>query len=190
MIDPSTCDSAMGGGASPIPAWTGCPLACGACPEPPEEPSVLNDPHMTSLGGDKFDINQPADYVLLRAPLSLARSALLELRATMEADEVAPCGLYVKAVTLSGTWFGRAIVHVRPLKRNKAGSNTAGNTTEWPFSMQVSSQGPWKSFSDFSEGNGTQALTETVKVTATRREEFGGLLEGQSFNFRIGTAGR
>ena len=110
---------------------------------------TANDPHVALLGGDRFDVNQPADYVLLRAPLEYSQPALLELRGTMEPEGSQPCGLYMKAATLSGTWFGEAIVQVRPLKRNNAGSNTAGTSTVWPFSMQVSPDGSWKSCADF-----------------------------------------
>jgi len=152
--------------------------------------AVTNDPHVASLGGDRFDVNQPADYVLLRAPLEYSQPALLELRGTMEPEGSKPCGLYMKAATLSGTWFGEAIVQVRPLKRNNAGSNTEGNSTVWPFSMQVSPEGSWKSLADFTAESSSEALTGMVKITAEKIEEYGELLEGQAFTFHIGKTDR
>jgi len=156
----------------------------------PAPAAVTNDPHVASLGGDRFDVNQPADYVLLRAPLEYSQPALLELRGTMEPEGSKPCGLYMKAATLSGTWFGEAIVQVRPLKRNNAGSNTEGNSTVWPFSMQVSPEGSWKSLADFTAESSSEALTGMVKITAEKIEEYGELLEGQAFTFHIGKTDR
>merc|ERR1711948_160447 len=94
-----------------------------------------------------------------------------------------PCGLYMKAATLSGTWFGEAIVQVRPLKRNNAGSNSVGTSTVWPFSMRVSPEGSWKSWADFTAESSSEALTGMVKITAEKIEEYGELLEGQAFTF-------
>jgi len=145
---------------------------------------------VASLGGDRFDVNQPAEYVLLRAPLEYSQPALLELRGTMEPEGSKPCGLYLKAATLSGTWFGEAIVQVRPLKRNNAGSNTEGNSTVWPFSLQVSPEGSWKSLADFTAESSSEALTGMVKITAEKIEEYGDLLEGQAFTFHIGQTDR
>jgi len=159
-------------------------------PAPPAPADLTNDPHVASLGGDRFDVNQPADYVLLRAPLEYSQPALLELRGTMEPEESKPCGLYMKAATLSGTWFGEAIVQVRPLKRNNAGSNRVGTSTVWPFSMQVSPEGSWKSLADFTAESSSEALTGMVKITAEKIEEYGELLEGQAFTFHIGKTDR
>merc|ERR1719413_122212 len=152
--------------------------------------AVTNDPHVASLGGDRFDVNQPADYVLLRAPLEYSQPALLELRGKMEPEGSTPCGLYMKAATLSGTWFGEAIVQVRPLKRNNAGSNTVGTSTVWPFSMQVSPEGSWKSLADLTAESSSEALTDMVKITAEKIEEYGELSEGQAFTFHIGKTDR
>merc|ERR1719188_765914 len=96
----------------------------------------------------------------------------------------------MKAVIMDGTWFGGAIVQVRPLKRNRAGSIGAGNRTEWPFSMQVSPEGPWKSLAEFEAEGGSEALTDMVKVTVEEREEFGKHLEGQAFSVHIGKTGK
>merc|ERR1719476_942062 len=151
---------------------------------------LWNDPHLTSIGGDKFDVNQPEEYVLLRAPLEPAQSALLEMRGAIAPEENKPCGLFVKAATLSGTWFGSAIVQVRPLKRNYPGSNRAGNMTEWPFSMQVSPKASWRALADFTSETSSETLTDMVTVTAVQRKDFGDLLEGQAFAFHIGKNGR
>jgi len=127
---------------------------------------------------------------MLRVPVELSEPASLELRAVMQADEKKPCGLYMKAVIMDGMWFGGAIVQVRPLKLNRAGSIGAGNRTEWPFSMQVSPEGPWKSLAEFEAEGGSEALTDMVKVTVEEREEFGKHLEGQAFSVHIGKTGK
>jgi len=158
---------------SPTPAPTPAPTAAPA--------SILNDPHVASLGGDRFDINQPAEYVLLRAPLEESQPALLELRGLVKPAPARPCGLYVKAATLGGAWFGKAIAQVRPLEQSAAGS------IGWPFSLQVSG-GPWKSVADFAAGNSSETLTGMVKIIAEKREEYGGLAQGQAFTFHIGKA--
>merc|ERR1719436_216291 len=121
------------GAKAPTPSPTPAPTAAPA--------SILNDPHVASLGGDRFDINQPAEYVLLRAPLEESQPALLELRGLVKPSPARPCGLYVKAATLGGAWFGKAIAQVRPLEQSAAGS------IGWPFSLQVSGA-PWKSVAD------------------------------------------
>merc|ERR1719396_71621 len=96
----------------------------------------------------------------------------------------------MKAVIMDGTWFEGAIVQVRPLKLNRAGSIGAGNRTEWPFSMQVSPEGPWKSLAEFEAEGGSEALTDMVKVTVEEREEFGKNSEGQTFSVHIGKTGK
>merc|ERR1719436_1585738 len=161
------------GAKAPTPSPTPAPTAAPA--------SILNDPHVASLGGDRFDINQPAEYVLLRAPLEESQPALLELRGLVKPAPARPCGLYVKAATLGGAWFGKAIAQVRPLEQSAAGS------IGWPFSLQVSG-GPWKSVADFAAGNSSETLTGMVKIIAEKREEYGGLAEGQAFTFHIGKA--
>jgi len=157
---------------------------------PPADGNVLNDPHVTNLARERFDINQPATYVMLRMPMEPQKTAKFEMRALMQADGSKPCGLYMKAVMLNGSWFGDAVVQVRPLKRDREGSNGAGSKTEWPFSVQTSPEGPWKSFAELQGEGGVVALTDMVKITAEQKADLGDLLEAQTVSVSIGKKGK
>jgi len=156
----------------------------------PADGNVLNDPHVTNLARERFDINQPATYVMLRMPMEPQKTAKFEMRALMQADGSKPCGLYMKAVMLNGSWFGDAVVQVRPLKRDREGSNGAGSKTEWPFSVQTSPEGPWKSFAELQGEGGVVALTDMVKITAEQKADLGDLLEAQTVSVSIGKKGK
>jgi len=123
----------------PTPTPTAAPTTGGGSPG---SASLLNDPHVTNLNGERFDIRMPSsDCTLLRLPYSehlAARPgakgdgpskeedpAMLELSASVDTDGVRACGLYVKGVTLSGSLLGNRVVRVRPHTRNACGSNQA-----------------------------------------------------------------
>lgn len=147
---------------------------------------------MNNLAGEHFDINQPADHVLLRVPLEPSRPALLELRGQIKNDEANNvCAMYIRMITMSGEWLGESSVQVRPLKRNEPGSNAAGNATTWPFSIReykASAESGWRSVADFVTGGGeVQVLSASASVAGRSKiEEFGNGPESESFDFAVG----
>jgi len=110
--------------------------------------------------------------------------------------------MYIFAVRLEGALLGEQVVHVRPLRRNRAGSNAAGTGTLWPFSLQMSRsgegprEGGWLSFDAL--GADTMAgeaaleaanadLPDDFRIIAYRQEQFGDLRESETFQFSIGS---
>jgi len=156
--------------------------------------SVHDDPHVSNLRNERFDIRRPSEYQLLRVPLDERLPAAMELTAGMDADgSSTKCGVYVKNVTIRGTWFNGKTVHIRPHTRDRAGSNQVGGETLTNFSLQVSEQQvskqQWRSFSREEAGSLiSEASTEQVVARFVMREEFGERLEGQALEFRMGEA--
>jgi len=147
--------------------------------------------HVSNLRNERFDIRRPSEYQLLRVPLDERLPAAMELTASMAADGISVCSVYVKHVTLRGTWFNGQTLHIRPHTRDHAGSNQAGSETRTNFSLQVSeqevSQQQWRSFSREEAGSHiSEASTEQVKARFVMREEFGERLEGQALEFCMG----
>lgn len=170
--------------ASPSSAPTKAPT-----PAPPV--TVTGDPHLRNLAGEQFDVNLPGEHVLLRIPFEADRPVLLQVNATMKPLARASCGIYTTMVALSGDWLGEATVRIRPLRRNAAGDNGAGNRTEWPFSVQVTtptSVSDWMPFADFKLGQSVLRAPplETTRAFTTRIEEFGDRLESHAFRFEVG----
>jgi len=155
---------------------------------------VHDDPHVSNLRNERFDIRRPSEYQLLRVPLDERLPAAMELTAGMDADgSSTKCGVYVKNVTIRGTWFNGKTVHIRPHTRDRAGSNQVGGETLTNFSLQVSEQQvskqQWRSFSREEAGSLiSEASTEQVVARFVMREEFGERLEGQALEFRMGEA--
>ncbi|CAK0812564.1 unnamed protein product [Prorocentrum cordatum] len=180
----------------PTPFPSSAPTISGtsaSVPAPPPSPapttaaSVSNDPHVTNLNGEKFDIRMPlSDCPLFRVPHSERDPALLRLSASMDTDGVRACGLYVKGITLAGSLLAHQIVRVRPHTRNAGGSNQAGSETVTNFSLQVGNSS-WRDFSR--EGVGTEIAEASVGLLRARflwREEFGQRVEAQSLELRVG----
>lgn len=147
-------------------------------------------------------MNQPGSHTLLRVPLDPTRDPQLSLQASIASSRENQCGLYIVAVRLEGALLGEQTVHVRPLRRNKAGSNAAGTGTLWPFSLQVSRsgedprEGGWLSFdtlrADTMAGEGALEaanadLPDHFRILAYRQEQFGDLRESETFQFTIGS---
>jgi len=155
---------------------------------------VLDDPHVTNLQGDRFDIRMPSsDCVLLRVPFSNEDPEQLKMSVSLDTDGVSPCGLYVKSVALSGSLLDHQVVHVRPHTRNAAGSNQAGDKTLTNFSLQVGNSS-WRDFHfPKSEGVGADIPGASVGVLTARfvwREEFGQRVEAQGVELRVGRGDR
>lgn len=176
--------------ASPTSTPTGSPT--------PSPAGARDDPHATSLTGQKFDINQPGGHVLLRVPLDPARGPLLSLSATVGPDSergMGACRLYIRRLAISGEWLGGKAVEVFAHTRNVAGWNGAGNATVRPFSMTThldASQmgnGTWEQFADVeAREDSTLAVSQKVSVVAKRQGGFRNL-ENQSLVILISGSG-
>jgi len=173
------------------PAGATVAVAAQAAQAEPPAATVSNDPHVTNLNGESFDIRMPsADCTLLRVPYGEEGPPLLRLSASMDTDGVRACGLYVKAVTLSGTLLGDQVVRVRPHTRNAGGSNQAGNETRTNLSLQVGSSG-WRDWRR--ESVGADIAAARVGLLRARflwREAFGRRLEAQALELRVGAGER
>lgn len=147
---------------------------------------VHDDPHVRSLNNEQFDIRRPAVYRLLRLPHDQGLPASFELSAEMGSDSESPCGVYVRSATLSGAWLDGRTLRVRPLARDKAGTNTAGTGTTSNFSLQVSGQ-QWRSFVRAEAGTVIiEATTGRFRARFLWREQYGERAEGQALEFRLG----
>jgi len=156
--------------------------------------TAIDDPHLVSLGGEKFDVNMPGSYVLIRAPKDLRLPAKLEVNATILPFASDPCSNYIQSMELSGEWLDDQVVRVVPLKRNVEGSNSAGNTTLRPFSMRVQGvqarRGEYEQWGDLR--NKSRGLSGRVRLEPEWRQVYadaGRTQEAQAFQFRIRGAG-
>ncbi|CAK0813361.1 unnamed protein product [Prorocentrum cordatum] len=141
-----------------------------SCPPTPAPTMVvLDDPHVTNLQGERFDIRMPSsDCVLLRVPFSNEDPEQLKLSVSLDTDGVSPSGLYVKSVALSGSLLDHQVVHARPRTRNAAGSSQAGDKTWTDFSLQVGNS-IWRDFHfPKSEGVGADIPGASVGVLTPR----------------------
>lgn len=153
--------------------------------------SVVGDPHVTNLNGERFDIRMPSpECTLLRVPYSEEEPEMLELRASMDTDALQTCGLYVRAVALRGSLLDNQVVRVRPHTRNAEGSNQAGNETKTNFSLQVGNSS-WMDFSREEIGtNIPEASVGFLRARFVWREAFGRRVEAQGLELRLGEGER
>jgi len=173
------------------PAGATVAVAAQAAQAEPPAATVSNDPHVTNLNGESFDIRMPSSgCTLLRMPYREEDPEALELSASMDTDGVRACGLYVKGVTLRGSLLGNQVVRVRPYTRNAGGSNQAGTETVTEFSVQVGGS-PWRSFSRGDAGAEIpEARVGLLRSRFVWREEFGERIEAQSLELRVGEGER
>merc|ERR1719203_703668 len=95
---------------TPAPTPSPTKMTRAPTPAPTDEVNATDDPHLVSLGGEKFDVNMPGSYVLIRAPQDRQLPAKLEVSASVRPFAGDPCGLYIQAVELSGEWLGDQVV--------------------------------------------------------------------------------
>jgi hypothetical protein len=167
---------------SPTPSPTLSPT-----PSPTSAPGARGDPHLTSVSGKKFDVNQPGGYTLLRVPLDRSLPAKLELKASLEAAHGSPCGLYIHEAQLSGLWLGDSTVTVRPLRRNMPGSNGAGDKLLRPFTLEVENRATGKIAVD-QWGELAKGLSGRVRVKTVWRKSYADakkMTEAEAFQFTI-----
>jgi len=149
--------------------------------------SSRDDPHVCALSGECYDIRAPSEYSLLRVPLGPEERDMLKLSAELGTDGVWACGLFIKSLTLSGSWLGGQAVRVRPHTRDVGGSNWAGTATRTNFSLQLG-ESPWRSFTQ-QDPSGQLAVVGRVAVRFVRREQFGDRMEAQSLELAVGGMG-
>jgi hypothetical protein len=72
------------------------------------------DPKIMGLYGKRFQIHRPGDHALLIVPNAKKRhGSLLEVSAQVKELEIGdPCLLFIKKVTLTGSWLGGTTVQV------------------------------------------------------------------------------
>ncbi|CAK0891413.1 unnamed protein product [Prorocentrum cordatum] len=123
MLIEEICDTIDGPSVQVVPT-----------PAPTDAGGATDDPHVVNLGGEKFDVNMPGSYVLVRAPRDPRLPAKLELNASVQPFAGHPCGNYIQSVELSGEWLGGQVVRVVPLHATRR-ARTAQATTprlRWP----------------------------------------------------------
>merc|ERR1719396_54079 len=147
------------------------------------------DPKLLGLYGRRFQIHRPGDHALLIVPNAKKRhGSLLEVSAHVKELEIGdPCLLFIKQVTLTGSWLGGTTVQVR------------AQGTGSDFALKVDPKkhnGPWKPFKNMTgweqfihkdEGSG---IVTTVKGVIGRREGHSEDIKGpfeHRFLFRVGT---
>jgi len=122
-----------GCGSQVCPEKTVCDIAadggCGGCipsvpPTPAPTVSARGDPHLVNLNGEHFDVNHGGEFTMLRIPQNTAKTADLELKATILPEHGKPCTTYITAVEVSGTWLGQKVVQVRSYLRSYAKNET------------------------------------------------------------------
>jgi len=185
-----------------LPRALGLQLQEGADPAPSDEQAhedelkystvtgpASGDPKIMGLYGKRFQIHRPGDHALLIVPNAKKRhGSLLEVSAQVKELEIGdPCLLFIKKVTLTGSWLGGTTVQVR-----------AQGTTGSDFALKVDPKkhnSPWKPFKNMTgweqfihkdEGSG---IVTTVKGVIGRREGHSEDIKGPSehrFLFRVG----
>jgi len=159
--------------------------------------AAVGDPHLSSVTGQKFDVNMPGSYVLIRVPQDRRQPSKLEMNATLQPNEGSPCGLYIKSVELGGEWLGGQVASVVPLQRNVEGENGAGNRTLRPFSVRVrgaprggaprEASGAYEQWGDFLS-QPVRSLSGRVRLVPVWRQLYadaGRIQEAQAFQFQI-----
>ncbi|CAK0850859.1 unnamed protein product [Prorocentrum cordatum] len=136
--------------------------------------AAVGDPHLSSVTGQKFDVNMPGSHVLIRVPQDWRLPAKLELNATLLASARAPCGLYIKGLELGGEWLGGQVVSVVPLQRDAEGQNGAGSRTLREFSVRVgtSREAPGEYEEWGSLGKAGRSLSGRVRLVPAWRQVY------------------
>mmetsp|Transcript_86068 Transcript_86068/g.243705 ORF Transcript_86068/g.243705 Transcript_86068/m.243705 type:complete len:296 (-) Transcript_86068:213-1100(-) len=150
---------------------------------------AAGDPKLQGLYGKRFQIHRPGDHALLVVPNAKKRhGSLLEVSALVKELEIGdPCLLFIKKITLTGSWLGGTTVQVR------------AQGTSSDFALKVDPKkhdSPWKPFKNMTgweqfihkdEGSG---MVTTVKGVIGRREGHSEDIKGpfeHRFLFRVGT---
>jgi len=147
------------------------------------------DPKILGLYGKRFQIHRPGDHSLIAVPNAKKRhGSLLDVTATVKELEIGdPCLLFIKQVSLTGSWLGGTTVKVRA---QGTGSDFAlkvdpkKHNSPWkPFKNMTG----WEQFIHKDEGSG---IVTTVKGVIGRREGHSEDIKGpfeHRFLFRVGT---
>ena len=151
---------------------------------------AAGDPKLQGLYGKRFQIHRPGDHSLLSVPNAKKRhGSLLDVTATVKELEIGdPCLLFIKQVTLTGSWLGATTVQVR--------AQGTGSDFALKVDQKKHNGGAWKPFKNMTgwdqfvhkdEGSG---MVTTVKGVIGRREGHSEDIKGpfeHRFLFRVGT---
>jgi hypothetical protein len=182
-----------------LPRALGLQLQEGADPAPELSPEdelkystvtgpASGDPKVLGLYGKRFQIHRPGDHSLIAVPNAKKRhGSLLDVTATVKELEIGdPCLLFIKQVSLTGSWLGGTTVKVRA---QGTGSDFAlkvdpkKHNSPWkPFKNMTG----WEQFIHKDEGSG---IVTTVKGVIGRREGHSEDIKGpfeHRFLFRVG----
>jgi hypothetical protein len=182
-----------------LPRALGLQLQEGADPAPEVSPEdelkystvtgpASGDPKVLGLYGKRFQIHRPGDHSLIAVPNAKKRhGSLLDVTATVKELEIGdPCLLFIKQVSLTGSWLGGTTVKVRA---QGTGSDFAlkvdpkKHNSPWkPFKNMTG----WEQFIHKDEGTG---IVTTVKGVIGRREGHSEDIKGpfeHRFLFRVG----
>jgi len=163
-----------------LPRALGLQLQEGADPDPEQAREdelkystvtgpASGDPKILGLYGKRFQIHRPGDHALLVVPNAKKRhGSLLEVSALVKELEIGdPCLLFIKKITVSGSWLGGESLKV----------HAPGVGADFALRVdQKKHEGPWRPFKNMTgweevlhkdEGSG---MITSVKGVIGRRE--------------------
>jgi len=130
---------------------------------------AAGDPKLQGLYGKRFQVHRPGDFTLLKVPNAKKKhGSLLEVEAEVKEMEIGdPCLLFIKKITLTGSWLGA----------DKLKVHAPGVGAEFALRVdQKKHEGPWRPFKNMTgweevlhKDEGTGMIT-SVKGVIGRRE--------------------
>jgi len=130
---------------------------------------AAGDPKLQGLYGKRFQIHRPGDFTLMKVPNAKKKhGSLLEVEAEVKEMEIGdPCLLFIKKITLTGSWLGA----------DKLKVHAPGVGAEFALRVdQKKHEGPWRPFKNMTgweevlhKDEGTGMIT-SVKGVIGRRE--------------------
>jgi len=130
---------------------------------------AAGDPKLQGLFGKRFQIHRPGDFTLLKVPNAKKRhGSLLELEAEVKEMEIGdPCLLFIKKLTLTGSWLGGETLKV----------HAPGVGAEFALRVdQKKHEGPWRPFKNMTgweevlHKDESSGMITSVKGVIGRRE--------------------
>jgi len=152
---------------------------------------AAGDPKLQNVGGRRFQIHQPGEFTLLRIPNEKKHHGnLLEIKGEVEPMKIGdPCLLFIKKITISGSWFGGNMWKVR------AQGSVGAEEFFGIRSDAKKHEGAWRPFENMTgweevlHTDDKSGLITTVKAVIGRREGRSEDIKGpyeHRFLFRLG----
>jgi len=134
---------------------------------------AAGDPKLQDLAGRRFQIHRPGEFSILRIPNEKKHHGdLLEIRADVQPNMIGdPCLLFIKKITIGGSWFGGNSWKVRA-------QGAPGNDNEF-FGIRWDKkkhEGHWRNFANMTgweevlHKDEKSGRVTTVKSVIGRRE--------------------